>query len=123
MSIIGCDTVSDIGREAVSGTVTREELPIDAGTIMFIPAQGPATSASITAGKYSIQKENGCVPGKYQVVITHELRREAADPGTPRKEMNTIPEDRFDGKQPSGGWKLSAEVARGQTEPIDFDVK
>jgi hypothetical protein len=71
----GCGEGDELPREAVSGTVTLDGKPFEKGTIQFTPAatstQGAAVQggAMIEAGKYSISRDRGLVPGTYQVAI------------------------------------------------------
>jgi hypothetical protein len=43
------------GKSPVSGTVTLDGKPVNAGTIVFVPAKGAAVSAQIQDGKYSAE--------------------------------------------------------------------
>lgn len=74
----------------------------------------------IRDGKYSIPKAEGPVPGTYQVMITEEPQA-VRDPNDP---THTLP------KKPSKltalyrkGMNLSADIKKGQSSPIDFDIK
>jgi hypothetical protein len=60
-----------MGRQAVSGTVTLNNQPLDQGRIHFAPAgKGPTESgATIENGKYRIPINSGLVPGTYKVSI------------------------------------------------------
>jgi len=60
-----------IGRRAVSGTVKFDGAPLQAGNISFQPTEGQPTygGATITAGKFSMPRDQGLVNGKYQVSI------------------------------------------------------
>lgn len=79
------------GRMAISGTITLEGQPLADGAIIFEPAggQGTTSGASITNGKYTIERKDGLKPGKYTVRITsgdgttpNDLsEEEAASPG------------------------------------------
>ncbi len=70
----GCSEGDELPREAVSGTVTLDGTPLEKGSIQFSPVAGnPGASIEggglITAGKFSIPKNPGLVPGNYQVAI------------------------------------------------------
>jgi len=95
---------------------------MDAGSLLFEPTGGgPGVAASIVDGKYEVSKESGPTPGSYKVKVTHNLRRVEA-PDTPKKDWEVIAEDRFKAQQPVGGWNLTADVKKDQSEPIDFKV-
>ena len=56
----------------VTGTVTLDGNPLKAGTVMFFPTDGPASTGPIIDGKfrlYSSGEQIGAVPGKHQVAI------------------------------------------------------
>jgi hypothetical protein len=65
----------DLPRVAVSGTVTFDGKPLEKGTIRFLPSakgkQGVALEGGgmIESGKFSIPRDQGLVPGTYQVAI------------------------------------------------------
>src|SRR5689334_16793809 len=68
----GCSGSGDeLPREAVSGTVKLDGQPLANGAIQFTPDSGGATSggSTITDGQYSIEQENGLVPGSYKVAV------------------------------------------------------
>jgi hypothetical protein len=60
-----------LGRHAISGTVNVDGAPLESGHISFHPTEGQATSggAVVAAGKYTVPREGGLVPGKYKVSI------------------------------------------------------
>lgn len=61
-----------LGRQAVSGKVTLDGKPLDAGSITFQPVVetgGTASGAVITAGQYKVPAESGLAAGEYKVVI------------------------------------------------------
>jgi hypothetical protein len=66
----GCGPRSD--RLAVSGEVSLDGAPLDAGSIRFTSMGGTqiASGASIQQGEYHIPQEKGLTPGKYHVEIT-----------------------------------------------------
>ena len=58
---------------SVSGQVTWEGQPLEAGNIRFDPteeSEGASGSSLISAGKYSIPHDSGMLAGKYLVSIT-----------------------------------------------------
>lgn len=123
-AIAGCGGTPGADREAVSGTVTREGIPIDTGTITFRPTGGgTAASTSITDGKYQFDKLNGPVTGTQKVEIVQFARRGEGPPGTPKKELPILPETRFKGTMPPNGWLKDAEVVSGHDSPLDFKIE
>ncbi|MBX3436389.1 MAG: hypothetical protein KF861_02790, partial [Planctomycetaceae bacterium] len=80
-------------REAISGTVTREGIPVDDGLIMFKPhGNGPATEVAIKDGKYQFDKENGPVAGMHDIRIRQSAPRAPVPEGTPLKDAEILPE-------------------------------
>ena len=66
--ISGCS--KSLNRQELSGEVTWKSAPILIGSITFVGVddQNPTTiSAEIKDGKFLVLKENGLVPGDYQV--------------------------------------------------------
>ena len=63
-------------RAPIRGTVTVAGQPLAAGRILFTPVapnQGPATSAVIKAGEYTIPKNEGPVVGSNRVKVEADL--------------------------------------------------
>jgi hypothetical protein len=87
----GCGGGDPLGRRALSGTVKLDGAPLAEGAISFQPTEQGATSsgAAISAGKYSIARDQGLPPGKYRVVIN------AVKPGT----GTTLPEGKMPGEE------------------------
>jgi hypothetical protein len=69
-AVAGCGPRSD--RLEVSGNVTLDGAPLDAGSIRFTATgEKPlASGAMVTNGQYLIPQEHGLAPGKYHVEIT-----------------------------------------------------
>ncbi|MDB5338811.1 MAG: hypothetical protein JWN70_4430 [Planctomycetaceae bacterium] len=124
VAIAGCGgTTSGPEREAVSGTVTREGIPVDNGTILFKPTGGgPAASTSVKDGKYAFDKQNGPVAGRQQVEIVQFPLRAEVPPGTPKKDAPVLPETRFKKPMPASGWVQEAEIIAGHDAPLDFKI-
>ena len=62
----------DGDRAAVTGTVTLDGEPLEAGTIVFEPIEGtqsPAAGAPITKGAFEIARAGGPMAGTYRVKI------------------------------------------------------
>jgi hypothetical protein len=68
--VVGCGPRSD--RLEVSGSVTLDGAPLDAGAIRFtsLGEKPLASGAMIREGEYLIPEEYGLSPGKYHVEIT-----------------------------------------------------
>jgi hypothetical protein len=70
-AIAGCGR-GDTDRCAISGEVTLDGRPVDGGNIQIDPLEAKQPSASgalVQAGRYSIPRQTGLVPGKYRVHI------------------------------------------------------
>jgi len=67
----GCGKKDPFGRQPLEGSVTWEGKPIAVGVIALEPAEGqPAgANASIRDGKFSMTRDTGPCPGKYNVWI------------------------------------------------------
>lgn len=122
----GCGAGEDkISRQAVSGTVTLDNQPVEQGTITFFPAQptGLVASGLIAAGKYEISKDVGPSPGGYRVVIsapdpkTVTTVSEEMPGSTPRPPKDLIP------PQYNANSTLNAEVKAGDPNVFDFPLK
>ena len=98
--LAGCGSDNPLGREAVSGKVTFNGLPLDAGSINFEPQQagGVASGAVIAEGSYNIPAHQGLPPGRYLVRINASQSAPAAiaqlPPGAPEPPgIERIPPD------------------------------
>jgi hypothetical protein len=110
-------------REPISGAVTREGQPVDNGLITFTPkVSGPAAQIGITDGQYQFDEENGPVAGEYDVIVVHHPPRGPVPEGTPLKDADILPETRFKGRQPRGGWRFTQTIEPGHSEPVDFQI-
>jgi hypothetical protein len=115
-------------RIRVSGTVKREGIPMDSGSIIFrsVAAAGGvdiSASSEITNGHYGFTDEDGPPVGKYKVEI---VMRPNYDPGYVgrKNEAPILPDNRFKKKMPPQGWTKEAEVTDQEEFPIlDFDVE
>lgn len=89
IGLAGCGGAEgdNLPRQAVSGTVTFDNVPVSHGTIQFrgigSGADKPGTIAGgeIKTGQYSIPRADGPVPGGYRVIISST--EESAAPATP----------------------------------------
>jgi len=75
--LCGCNGQQSEGptRYPLSGSVTYDGKPVPHGEILFEPDatkgnEGPASTAPIKMGKYSLPSEKGVVGGDYQVSIS-----------------------------------------------------
>jgi hypothetical protein len=83
-TVAGCGR-DELRRVVVTGQVTYGGQPIPNGQVVFYPAgetPGPATAATITAGKYIADAKGGVPSGKHRVMI------EAYRPPTARPGIN-----------------------------------
>ncbi len=69
--ICGCGPGNPLGRVPVSGEITLQGQPLTRGTIEFAPQSptGIQSGASITDGKFRIDREHGLPPGLYTVRV------------------------------------------------------
>lgn len=119
----GCSSNQD-NRQAVAGSVSLKGKPLDNGSIIFYPVETNSQAGSeIKAGKFTISKEQGLIPGKYKVFIT------SPDGKTP-----DVPKDTAPG--PSGNFaskdrvpasfnidsKLEIEVKGNTPNHFSFDI-
>jgi hypothetical protein len=129
LAIGGCsaDTaapVDTLPRVAVAGTVTVDGSPLPQGMIQLNPAPGtksPAVAGEISAGKFSIEKSQGPVPGKYKVVISSrppaKLKEGEAPGGTPKLKPETVPA-KYNTQS-----TLETEVPAGGSSSLEFALK
>lgn len=123
----GCGGSSDgLPREAVSGAVTVDGLPLESGAIQFFPASkggGIAVSGGspVEGGEFSIDRESGLVPGRYKVAINaaepENLGRRAkghARKGAPIKDM--IPA-KYNSKT-----ELEVEIEKGGSNRLKLEL-
>lgn len=71
--ICGCGGSSGPERASLSGQVTFDGVPVEKGTIAFIPdgkTVGPTAGGVIEKGRYSVSRESGPVLGTHLVEIT-----------------------------------------------------
>ena len=91
LAIAGCGPTSD--RLQVSGKISLDGVPLDAGSIRFISTGEKLISsgAKVRHGEYLIPQEKGLPPGTYRIRITAAdtaaapvvIRTGPGDPGTP----------------------------------------
>ena len=119
--LAGCDGGPE--RVPVRGMVTYNSVPIDNGTIVFIPEglpKGvPKAGTRIAAGAYAFEPGFGPFTGKYTVEITWDKK-------TGRKVSTGDADSRDETKQMlpakyNSQTTLTAEVKRGETK-CDFTL-
>ncbi len=73
VGLAGCGATSDpLNRQAVSGLVTLKDQPLDTGSISFDPQDrenGRPGGATISGGKFELDRERGLPPGTYTVRV------------------------------------------------------
>ncbi|MEX2174225.1 MAG: carboxypeptidase-like regulatory domain-containing protein [Pirellulaceae bacterium] len=145
--VLGCGEGTGVSTVAVTGTVTHKGAPLAGAVVSFVPVGGvteekrSAVGVTDAAGKYSLTtqaKDDGAVPGEYQVSITrYEGPPPVAGGGEeagPDGEMpasyggeapetppaqNLLPA-KYASPDTSG---LTATVAGGEPAPHDFDLE
>ncbi len=126
IALLGCGGAADsLPRQAISGTVTLDGKPLEAGSITFDPADpGQPDSVSgfapIVEGSYSIPTASGLTPGSYRVSIMSSSEDAAPPPteapGAPPKKPRKGP---IPAKYNTNS-TLKAEVKASGTGPLDF---
>jgi hypothetical protein len=129
LAIGGCSTdtsapVDALPRVAVAGTVTLDGSPLPQGMIQLNPAPGtksPAVAGEISEGKFSIEKSQGPVAGKYKVSISSrapaKIKEGEAPGGTPKLKPETVPA-KYNTQS-----TLETEVPAGGSSSLDFPLK
>jgi hypothetical protein len=124
--LLGCGEPSYEGpkRIPISGTITYNDKPLEAGIVSFIsqtedqrPAQG-----FITNGQYSIPEEKGLNEGTYRVEIrwnrpTGKKILDSQDTGEMVEESKQVIPARYNTNS-----ELTADVSKGNTT-FNFDLK
>lgn len=113
--LAGCGGGGGSGKPTarVTGMVTIDSKPLETGTINFIPAakdQAPAASATITAGKYSIDSPIGKV--RVMFVATQKTGKKIPGSSEPIDEVISVIPDKF-----AQGVEIDVPAAGG---PQDF---
>jgi hypothetical protein len=106
----------------VTGKVTYKGKPLPNGTVMFVPAEGPAAYGEIAAdGTYHLSTygaNDGAVLGKHKISITAVADQTNLLP----EQRNPLPPplipDKYMNHDQSG---LTAEVVRGKNE-VNLDL-
>jgi hypothetical protein len=116
----GCGGVDGVPRQRVSGAVTLDGQPLDAGMILFEPTAGQASSAGamIADGRYDVARDKGPTPGPYLVRIYAPGK--AAAPQQLGDPVKPAP-DRVPAKYNSKS-TLTADVTAGGPNTFNFEV-
>ena len=85
LAAVMCGCSGGNGRVAVSGTVTLDGNPLEAGAISFYPESGIAANSAggiIKEGKFQLPAASGLKPGNYRVEVkaTRKTGRVVHDP-------------------------------------------
>jgi hypothetical protein len=126
----GCGSSDGLPRQAVSGRVTLDGKPLEAGSITFDPVDpGKAGAVSafgaVAGGSYSIPAATGPTPGSYRVAImasdAGDLPSPDAPPGAPPRRPAKSAAPTIPAKFNTNS-TLKAEVKAGDSAPIDFEL-
>jgi hypothetical protein len=122
----GCSGSDDLPREVVSGTVTLDGQPLDDGVIQFTPAGGSGQvsgGTQIQGGKYSISRDQGLVPGSYNVAINAATKSERTKPAqVGAGKAAELPKELIPAKYNSAT-ELKAEVKKGGPNAFTFTLQ
>jgi hypothetical protein len=128
----GCGGAGDnLPREPIAGTVSYNGQPLKSGTIQFVPVgvkDGVSSGGMITDGGFRVSRDDGPIPGKYNVMIFGS----GATGATPAP--GEAPGQEKAAAKPSTGavqiplefnlkTKLTAEVTSGGPNNYTFDLK
>lgn len=72
LAMIGCSVGDPLNRQAVSGHVNVDGVPLSHGLIRFVPqgtTNGPGAMAEIIDGQFSFSKDSGPIPGSHRVEV------------------------------------------------------
>jgi hypothetical protein len=114
-TLAGCGN-SD-GRVPISGTVTYLGQPFSNASIAFYPATGRPVMAAISDGQYAVE----LAPGDYKVTVNLGVNLpEGWKEGDPVPPQEMVLPRQYSNVLHT---PLSATVADGESEPVDFDLK
>jgi hypothetical protein len=130
LACAGCGAAGDgLPRQSIDGTVTLDGQPLATGFITFTPAAGQATQSGgvIAAGKFSVPRDQGPVPGRYSISINSA----SAEVKLPPEEVQTglpghVPPNRARDPIPekyNARTTLTADVKEGGGNSFQFDLK
>ena len=130
MAAAGCGGAS---RAGVSGTVTVNGQPLEAGDISFAPVApqgGPTAGAAIVRGRYKVSAEQGLLPGEYKVQV-HAFRGTGkktwdgmGEPSAPASQKHYVEEmEQYIPAAYNDATELRARVVAGKTNDFKFDLQ
>jgi len=73
--LVGCGKRTGLERFPVHGTVTLANGEKFSGSIIFLPATGPAATTGLKDGAYQFDRNNGPVAGAQKVVVKRSVAR------------------------------------------------
>lgn len=89
ISLVGCSGGSGIALGTVTGTLTKDGVPVSDATITFYPETGrPSSATSDIDGHYSLRftaSEDGAIVGKHKVHISYGGPGMPSAPGEPTR--------------------------------------
>lgn len=118
--LAGCG--NSAGRQALQGSVTLDNAPLEQGTVRFIPVQGtngPSAGGEIKKGEFSIAADKGVLCGSFRVEITASRKtgQKVRDRFTGEMtELNT----QFLPPRYNSNSELTAEVKNGGENRFEF---
>ncbi len=123
--LLGCADDNPLNRQAVSGQITLDGVPLDQGTIEFSPQEKGSTSsgALIKDGNYEIEELKGLPPGEYLVRIFSAEAQEGPVPeGPPGPMTGPAPKERIPAEYNAESDKV-VEVSADEPAEFDFNIK
>lgn len=128
----GCSGTGDnLPREAITGTVKLDGQPLAGGVIQFTaPKEGGTTQGEgdtggspISNGQFSIDREQGLVPGHYRVTINASSGAGGAKPAEPGRPNRTErPKELIPAKYNAES-TLTADVKKGGPNDFPFELQ
>ncbi|MDA1163673.1 MAG: hypothetical protein O3B13_11280 [Planctomycetota bacterium] len=123
LTTAGCGSSDGLPRVAVSGSVTLNGKAAPHGVIRFMPAagtEGPVASTMIANGQYDIPRDQGPVPGNYEVRV-HAFEDPNADHiAYPKVRVEPVGGENTASKNPSvdvgGGENADSSAAPGDAK-------
>jgi hypothetical protein len=123
---MACSACKDRGCP-ISGNVTFDGRPIEAGTITFEPSdgQGPTTGGKITDGKYALTDNAAPMPGMKKVRIVAGRKTGRRIPAGPPAPPDMMIEEiiRYVPEIYNQRTTLTCDVSRDGSHQIDFCLK
>lgn len=130
LSGCGGDDGEGLPRKAVSGTVNLNGEPLATGSIQFHPTStgGPGATpvsagGAIEAGRYSVARKQGLVPGDYKVLILSHIPQGGAndEPPGPRPRTGKPPE--LIPAEYNTKTKLTAKITADGDNTFNFELE